>query len=221
MDRELASFERALKSIEDVFGRGAVPIQLPIGEEKNFRGLIDLVAMKAHIYKPAEAGDGKPAIEEIPADLAGAAQAAHEKLVEMVAEGDDKLMEEFFEKGTLPAEDLLPGLREAVQEKRIFPVLVSSALRNIGSASLLNFLVDVFPSSAARGKWTGYPQPGGKGDPVERKIADSEPLSIYVFKTLADPFAGRITYFKVMTGVLKNDATLANFNRQKIGRAHV
>ncbi len=216
MDRELASFERALKSIEAVFGRGAVPIQLPIGEEKNFRGLIDLVAMKAHLYKPD--GDGKPSMEEIPADLTDAAQAAHETLVEMVAEGDDKLMEEFFEKGTLPPEDLLPGLREAVQEKRIFPVLVSSALRNIGSASLLNFLVDVFPNPAARGKWTAYPQPGGKGDPVERKVADSDPLSLYVFKTLADPFAGRITYFKVMSGVLKNDATLTNFNRQTTER---
>jgi elongation factor G len=216
MDRELASFDRAMTSIEEVFGRGAIPVQLPIGEEKNFRGVIDLVAMKAHVYKPD--GDGRPSIEQIPGDLADAAQAAHEKLVEIVAEGDDKLMEEFFEKGTLPVEDLLPGLRAAVHQKRLFPVLVTSALRNIGSASLLNFLVDVFPHPAERGQWTAYPQPGAKGDPLHRKIADSEPLSLFVFKTLADPFAGRITYFKVMSGVLKNDATLTNFNRQTTER---
>ena len=114
MDRELSSFERSLESLTEVFGRSVVPLQLPVGEERNFRGVVDLVAMKAHIYKPD--GDGKPSIEEIPADLAGAAKEAHEKLVEMVAEGDDKLMEEFFAEGTLPLEDLLTGLRKAVEE---------------------------------------------------------------------------------------------------------
>ena len=210
MDRELASFERSLESLEEVFGRGAVPVQLPIGAEKDFRGVIDLLTMKAHVYKPD--GDGKPGIEDIPADLAEAAQKAHEKLIEMVAEADDKLMEEFFEKGTLPVEDLLSGLREAVTSKRLFPVLVASGLRNIGTASLFDFLAGVFPDPAQR-KATGYPQPGGQGEPLERKISDAEPLSLFVFKTLADPFAGRITYFKVMSGLLKNDATLTNFNR--------
>ncbi len=211
MDRELASFERALGSIEQVFGRGVVPVHLPIGQEKTFRGLIDLVTMKAHVHAPD--GDGKAKIEEIPADLADTATTAHEKLVEMVAEGDDKLMEEFFEKGTLPAEDLKKGLRDAVAKKRIVPVLVSSALRNIGSETLLNFVAEMFPSPAERGAVTGYTQPNRKGDPLTRRVSDSEPVSLFVFKTLADPFAGRITYFKVMSGVLKNDATLTNFNR--------
>ena len=94
-----------------MFGRGAVAVQLPIGEEKNFRGVVDLIYMKAHIYKPG--GDGKASMEEIPADMADAATEAHEKLVEMVAEGDDKLMEEFFAEGTLPPPDLLKGLRGA------------------------------------------------------------------------------------------------------------
>lgn len=216
MDRDLANFERALHSIEQVFGRGVMAAQLPIGEERGFRGVIDLVTMKAHIYKLD--GDGKPVIGEIPEELAAAAKEAHEKLVEIVAEGDDKLMEEFFEKGTLPVEDLLPGLRDGVQTKRIFPVLCSSALHNIGSASMLNFIVDVFPHPACR-KAIGFKQPVStshgavKGDPIERKIADNEPLSVYVFKTLADAFAGRITYFKVISGILKNDATLTNLNR--------
>jgi elongation factor G len=209
MDRELANFEHALESVQQVFGRGVVPIQLPIGAEKSFRGVVDLVAMKALLYTPD--GDGRAKIEEIPADLADAAKEAHEKLVEMVAEGDDKLMEEFFEKGTLPVEDLLLGLRLAVQARRIFPLMVSSALHNIGSDAILNSLVQIFPDPAARGKVSGSSEPAGKGQPVERAVRDSEPVSIFIFKTFSDPFAGRISYFKVMSGVLKNDATLANF----------
>ncbi len=211
MDRDLASFERALASLEQVFGRGVVPIQLPIGAERNFRGVIDLISMKALVYTPD--GDGRAKVEEIPADLADEAKAAHEKLVEMVAEGEDELMQEFFDKGTLPIEDLKKGLHEEVRDKKIFPVLLSSALRNIGSDAILNFLAEIFPSPSFRGKAVGHKSFDHKGETVERPISDSEPLSVFAFKTIADPFAGRITYFKVMSGVLKNDATLQNFNR--------
>jgi elongation factor G len=211
MDRELASFERALDSVQHVFGRGAVPVQLPIGHEKGFRGVVDLVSMKALTYTPD--GDGKAKIEDIPGVLAEEAKAAHETLVELVAEGDDALMQEFFDEGTLPVDDLKKGLREAVLAKRIFPILLSSALHNVGSDAILNFLAEIFPAPAVRGKITGHRTPDHKGDAIERKIVDSEPVSVFVFKTLADPFAGRITYFKVMSGVLKNDATLNNFNR--------
>ena len=211
MDRELASFERGLASIEQVFGRGVVPVQLPLGAEKSFRGVIDLVAMKALVYVPD--GDGQAKVEEIPAELAEQARTAHEKLVEMVAEGDDALMQEFFDEGTLPVPDLIKGLREAVLAQRIFPVLLSYALHNIGSDAILNFLVEIFPSPAFRGKVTGHATPDHKGEPLERKIADAEPVSLLVFKTVADPFAGRVTYFKVISGVLKNDAMLQNFNR--------
>ncbi len=216
MDRELASFERALSSLTEIFGRTVVPIQLPIGEEKNFRGAVDLVTMKAYVYTPD--GDGKAKVEEIPAEMAEAAKAAHEKLVEMVAEGDDALMQEFFDMGTLPVEDLRKGLHEAIRERKVVPVLVSSALRNIGSDAILNFIAELLPSPLERGKAAGFTQAQRKGDPAERKIADSEPVSIFVFKTLADPFAGRINYFKVMSGVLKNDATLTNFNRSTAER---
>ncbi|HKF51447.1 MAG TPA: elongation factor G [Candidatus Acidoferrales bacterium] len=216
MDRELASFDRALDSVQQVFGRGAVPVQLPIGAEKSFKGVVDLVAMKALLYTPD--GDGKAKVEEIPADLAEAAKAAHEALVEMVAEGDDELMQEFFDKGTLPVEDLKKGLHSAVVEKRIFPVLLSSALHNIGSDALLNFIVEEFPSPAARGVAAAYKEPQRKGEIVERKIDDKEPLSVFVFKTIADSFAGRISFFKVMSGVLKNDANVSNFNRSGVER---
>ena len=210
MDRELSSFERSMESLEQVFGRNVVALQLPIGSEKGFRGVIDLVAMKAHIYKPD--GDGKPSIEEIPAALADEAKEAHEKLVEMVAEGDDELMEEFFRESTIPIEDLIPGVRKAIVAEKIFPVLMVSALRNVGTASLLTFLADAFPHPDEHAQ-VGFKEPNGKGDRVERKYDDGQPLSLFVFKTLADPFAGRINYFKVKSGVLKNDATLMNFNR--------
>jgi elongation factor G len=211
MDRELASFDRAMVSIQGVFGRGAVPVQLPIGQEKSFRGVVDLITMKAHLYTPD--GDGKAKVEEIPADLKEAAEAAHEKLVELVAEGDDKLMEEFFAEGTLPVPDLRKGLREAIREKRIFPVVLSAALRNIGTDWILDFIAEMLPAPLQRGKWLAHSQPNRQGDALERKVADSEPVSLFVFKTMADVFAGRISMFKVMSGVLKNDSTLANFNR--------
>src|SRR5579885_1605392 len=121
MDRELSSFERSLESLVEVFGRTVVPLQMPIGSEKDFRGVIDLVAMKAHVYKPG--GDGKPSIQEIPADMQDAATQAHEKLVEMIAEGDDALMEEFFREGTIPINDLIPGVRKAIVAEKIVPVL--------------------------------------------------------------------------------------------------
>jgi elongation factor G len=216
MDRELANFERALQSVEQVFGRNVVPVHLPLGEEKSFRGVVDLLSMKALVYSPD--GDGRAKAEEIPQEMAAVAKAAHEKLVEMVAEGDDKLMEEFFEEGTLPLEDLKLGLRLAFQTRRIFPVLLSSALHNVSSDAILDLFVDIFPNPAARSTASGFTEPGGGGKPVERHIADAEPVSAFVFKTLSDTFAGRISYFKVMSGVVKNDATLNNFTRGSVER---
>jgi elongation factor G len=130
----------------------------------------------------------------------------------MIAEGDDEMMEEFFREGTIPIQDLIPAVRKAIVAEKIIPVLMVSSSRNVGSASLLTFLADCFPHPDEHAQ-VGFREPNGKGDRVDRKYDDSEPLSIFVFKTLADPFAGRINYFKVKTGVLKNDATLQNFNR--------
>ncbi len=211
MDRELANFDHALETITQIFGRNVIPLQLPIGSEKSFRGVIDLITMKAHVYTPD--GNGKPKIEEIPADLAEAAKAAHEALIEMVAEGEDELMAEFFEKGTLPIEDLVKGIREEFEAKRIFPVVLASGLHNIGSATLLDLLAEVFPDPAARKLNIGHNEAAGKGAEIQRKVNDAEPVSIFVYKTIADAFSGRVNYFKVMSGVLKNDATLQNFRR--------
>ncbi|MEJ2008704.1 MAG: GTP-binding protein, partial [Acidobacteriota bacterium] len=153
MDRDRASFKRTLEALNNAFGRSVVPVQLPIGEEKNFRGVVDLVRMRAALYEGN--GSGKAKDSEIPAEMQEAATKAHEALVEMVAEGNDQLLEEFFDKGTIPVEDLVPGLRQAIAEKRLTPVLVSAALPNIGSESLLNFMADYMPSAVAKGKAGG------------------------------------------------------------------
>jgi elongation factor G len=204
LDRERSSFERTLENIHSVFGRSAIPIQLPIGSERDFKGVVDLIRMKAYVYTTD--GDGKARETEIPADIADAAKAAHEALVEMIAEGKDELMEEFFAQGTLPVDHIISGLRDEMAEMRVFPVLCASALHNIGTDQLLDFMVDYLPSAVARGTVTGIVNEEEK----PRKIADSEPVSAFVFKTVADPFAGRVTYFKVMSGCVRNDANLVN-----------
>jgi elongation factor G len=219
IDRERADYNRVLESVIGAFGRTVVPVQLLIGSEKNLSGVVDLVRLKAYSYDMA--GNGKGKESDIPAELKDAAQAAHDKLVEMVAEGNDALMEKFFDQGTLPDEDLHKGLRDAIREGRIVPMLFASGLGNIGSDRLLDFIVDYLPSAADRGVVKAMAAEGN-GQPSERKVSDSEPVSAFVFKTVSDPFAGRITYFKVYSGVLKNDATLQNYNKSSAEKfAHV
>jgi elongation factor G len=212
LDRDRASFERTLGHVQEVFGRAAVPIQLPVGAEKDFRGVVDLVTMKAYRYTPD--GNGKGQEEEIPAELAEEARSAHEALVEMVAEGNDALLEEFFETGTLAVEHLQQGLREGVRARRIFPVLCASGLHNIGSDRILDFIVENFPNPAEHGAWRGTLN----GQETERAVTDQSPVSLYVFKTAADPFAGRVTYFKVISGVVKNDVNLVNVRTSVVER---
>jgi elongation factor G len=216
LDRERAAFDRALASVQEMFGRAAVPIQIPIGSEREFKGIIDLVRMKAYTYTPD--GDGKGKEGDIPAAMADDAQKAHEALIEMVAEGNDALMEEFFEKGTLPTEHIVDGLKQGVRELRIFPVLCASASHNIGTDLILNLVVDYLPSPMDRGSVAA----SINGTEGEQKITPTGPASAFVFKTTADPFSGRITFFKVVTGVVKNDANLQNVTKNVAERlAHI
>jgi len=210
MDRERADANRVLESLTKSFGRQVMPLQLPVGSEKNLSGIIDLVRMKERNYDMGGNGKGKEG--EIPANLKDTAQEWHEKLVELVAEGNDALMEEFFDKGTIPEEHLVPALHEAIREDRIFPVLFASGLGNIGADELMDFIVDYLPAPSERGATRGQVTTGN-GEPPSRKMDDSEPLSLFVFKTFNDPFAGRVSYYKVMSGVLKNDASVQNFTR--------
>src|SRR5512132_1784526 len=141
MDRERASFERTMESLRKKFGRGVVSLQIPVGEEKGFRGTLDLVRMEAHLHE-----NGKRVDSPIPEALAGRAREEHETLVEMVAEGDDALMEKFFAQGTLDPADLVPGLRQEIASRKIFPVLCASSSLGIGVVRILDACVALLPS---------------------------------------------------------------------------
>lgn len=202
LDRERSSFERTLESIQEMFGRHCVPVHLPIGAEKDFTGIVDVISMKAFSYTPD--GNGAGTEIPIPADLAERARQLHEQLIEAIAEGEDQLMEEFFSEGTLPPEHIISGLHDAVKADKLFPVLCGSALHNIGTDLVMDFMLQFCPNP------TEHPALKAMvGDHEEAKaITDKDHVTAYVFKTVADPFAGRLTFFKVCTGVLKNDASL-------------
>ena len=208
LDRERAEFTRIVSNIQETLSKKAVPVQIPIGSEKNFKGVVDLVANKAYTYEPD--GNGKGREEEIPADLAPRVESAAEALMEVVAECDDDLLNEYLENFTLPPEKVLAGLRKGVAEGRIYPILCASALHNIGSDAALDFLQAYVPPPTARGETAA--REGAEGD-ASRKISDSGPLSLFVYKTAADAFAGRVTYFKVVSGVLNNDDHVYNYDR--------
>ena len=209
MDRDRADANRVLESLTNAFGRAVTPLQLPIGSEKSLSGIVDLVRMKAYTYEMGGNGKGKEG--PIPANMTDVAKEAHERLVELVAEGKDELMEEFFETGTIPEEHLVPALHEAIREDKLFPVLFTSGLGNIGVDELMDFIVDYTPAASEHHAITGWTAEGS--EPTVRNGTDNEPASVYVFKTMSDAFAGRISYFKVFSGVLKNDASLQNYNR--------
>src|SRR5436309_15544985 len=157
-------------------------------------------------------GGGKGKEDPIPAEMAEPAKAAHEALVELVAEGKDELMEEFFEKGTIGEEHLIPAIHEAIRDDRLFPLLFASGLGNIGTDRLLDFLEVYAPTAAAHREVKSAPT-ANNGNPRVRHAVDTDPSSLFTFKTANDPFAGRITYFKVFSGVVKNDATVQNYTR--------
>jgi elongation factor G len=208
MDRDNASFERALEGVQGSFGRSAVPIAIPVGEGKAFKGVVDLVAEKAHLY--ADDASGKFQTGEIPAAQQDTAKAWREKLVEMVAESNEELMEEFFEKGTLSQEQLAQGLRTAVNAGRVFPVLPASSLLNVGVHPILDALVDLLPSPADRGEVEGLDAANAAA--TRKPAADAAP-SAFVWKTLVDPHAGRISLLRVYSGTLKSDSAIHNATR--------
>ena len=208
MDRDTASFERSLESIQQTLGRMCVPIQVPLGEEKAFKGVADLIQMKAYVYQTD--GSGKFTETDIPAVLAARANEYRERLVEAVAESDEKLMEKFFDSGSLTNEDLVAGLRKQIIGGKIYPVLYTSATGNIGVQALLNAIVNFLPDATARGSVTGKDT---QRKEIQRKIADNESLSAFVFKTFSDPFTGRISLFRVYSGTLTTELQPFNANR--------
>ncbi len=204
LDRENSNFERTVDSIHEFFGRHAIPVQIPIGSEANFRGIVDLIKKKAYEFEKDESGKMKEI--EIPEDLKEEAQKKMEELTEMVAENDEQLMEKYFESGELSTEELISGLKKSIIEKQIIPIYVVSALINIGVQPLLEGMVNFFPSPLFREKI--------KSEEGDVKSTLDGPFSALVFKTLSDPYTGRVSLFRVFSGKVNPDATVTNSNKE-------
>jgi len=205
MDRERASFDRVVEAMQKKFGRGVVALQIPFGEEKSFKGTVDLVRMEAHYHEGGKRTDGP-----IPDDLAERSKSEHEKLVEQVAEGEDDLMEKFFAQGTLDAQDILPGLKREIVERKVFPVFCASSNAGIGVLRILDACVALLPSPESR-RVEGV---GKDGKPVVVFCNEKDHAVAQVFKTVSDPFAGRISYLRVYAGHFQSDGTYWNSSKQ-------
>ena len=203
MHKERASVAAVVDQVKEAFGVTAVPVQYPLGEDKSFAGVVDLIRQKAYAYEMDGAGKGTAG--NVPADAADAVEEARTQLIEAVAETDEDLMNEYFDKGSLSEDKIAAGLKKAVAQSEVIPVLCGSALHNIAIDRLLDFLKDAAPSPIDRGEIAA--------EDGALKIDDGGPLALFVWKTAADAFAGRVTYFKVVSGVLQNDAAVYNHTR--------
>ena len=212
IDRERASLERSLASMREACNRTVIPIQLPIGEEKGFKGVVDLVTRKAYTFQTDESG--KFTEGPVPSDMAAAVDTAREALIEMVAENDEQLMEKFFDAGTLTDDELIAGLRAATFAAKVFPLVCTSSTLNVGIQPLLDAVIAYLPSPADR-PFKGI---GKDGQEALRPADDKQPAAAFVWKTVADPFAGRITMFRVVSGALKADSNIYNKTRDTAER---
>ncbi len=213
MERENANFQKALDTVQQASEIRLVPVQLPWGEKASFKGVIDLLSMKAY------SGDGKSPVE-IPGDLKAAADAARVTLVEAAAEGEDALLEKYLENGELSQEEVTRGLCSIVRAGNFVPVFVASGTMEIGLASLLNAIVSIMPSPADISPVVAQ----GKNGDETLKASDSGPLAAYVWKTTADPFVGKQTYFRIYSGMMSSDSRVWNQNKsveERLGTLHI
>ncbi len=204
LDRERAGFDRVLDDIRKTFGGNVVALNIPIGEEHDFRGVIDLLNGKAYELEK----EGKSKEVPVPDSLKDALASGRDRVIEAVAEADDSLLEKYLDDVELSAEEISVALRKGVLERSIFPVLCGSASKGTGIPELLDFISDVLPLPGQLPDIVGK-VPGG-GEEVALPRSPDAPLSALVFKTLADPYVGKLTYFKVFSGVLKSDSTAFN-----------
>jgi elongation factor G len=213
MDRERADFEKAVEEIADILRVSAVPVQLPIGREAGFKGVVDLFRMKAIVYR----GDtGEFDVTDIPADIAGEAKKAREKLVEASAESDDALIEKYLEGAELSEEEIRKGFTAGMLAKKFLPVLCGSALRNIAIQPLLDMINYALPDPSYRREVMGI-HPKTKAAET-RAISEKAPFSAQVFKTLADPYAGKLSIFKIFSGTLTPDMAPLNASKEATER---
>jgi elongation factor G len=219
LDKERADFFRAVGDMEKVFCKNAVVLQLPIGLEDKFSGVVDLIKMKALVF--AQDGSGKMEEKAIPADLQEQTANYRKKMVEQIAETDDALLEKYLDKGDLTQEDIIAGLKHGTIGGGLLPVLCGSPVRNMGIQPLLDMVLTCLPSPAEHARSVQIKGKDPKtGNEATRKPAPEEPLSAIVFKTIIDPFAGKLSLVRVLSGTLKADSTVYNASRQareKIG----
>jgi elongation factor G len=209
IDRERADFFRALESLKNAFGDHVVATEIPIGSEHEVRGVIDLVDMKAFVAQGE--GRGAPEPQEIPEELQAQAQEYREKLMDEVAENSDELMERYLEGEEIAHDEIVTVLKQSVTDGRVFPVACGVATKNLGTTRLLEALVEDLPSPAMRGPLTAL---GEDGEEIEVPPDEDGELIAYVFKTHADPYAGRLNYFRVCSGVLRADSQVTNVTRR-------
>lgn len=202
MERDNANFQKVLTSLQEFSAIRIIPIQIPWGEKQGFQGVIDLVSMKA--YK----GNSKTPVD-IPADYLDAAQTARLALVEAAAEGEDALLEKYLETGELSDDEVRRGLRDVVRSCSYVPVLVASGASASGVSPLLDAIIDLFPSPAEIGPATAT----GKSGEEQLETKDNGPLAAYVWKTTADPFVGKLTFFRVYSGTVTSDSRVWNQNK--------
>jgi elongation factor G len=213
MERENANFAKAVESVQNFSDIRLVPVQIPWGEKAGFKGVIDLLSMKAY------PGDGKNPVE-IPTDMVSQAEDARVALVEAAAEGEDALLEKYLESGELTAEETIRGLRNIVRACNFVPVFVSAGAVETGITPLLNAIISFFPSPAEIPTVVAQ----GKNGPEELKASDTGPLAAYVWKTTADPFVGKQTYFRIYSGSLSSDSRVWNQNKsveERLGTLHI
>ena len=219
LDKERADFGATLNSLRETFGVSCVPLTLPIGSEKNFRGVVDLIRKKAYEFD----ANGKAKEVPLPSEERGLIDETHEKLVEAVAESDDALMEHFFEGGTLSDEEFIGGVKKAIRNRTLTPVFAVSSSNLVGVMTLLDAISDYAPGPADLGSVKARAFAGVEAPEVERPVSDSEPPAGYVFRTIVENF-GKITIIKIWSGVFKSDSTLFNISRssqERLGPLHV
>src|SRR5918998_2300019 len=219
LDKERANFGAALDSARSTFSRAIVPFTLPIGQEANFRGVVDIVHMKAYEFK-----DGKAREIDIPAEGRDLVDKERKRLIEVIAESDDALMEKYFETDTLPEEDIVAGIPRAIAASRLCPVFAASSSTLVGLSNVLDGIIDYAPAPNTHEAEHGHTAAEADGgQPATRKYDAAEPFSAYVFRTVADPFAGRINVLKVISGHVKADANAQNTTRgtaERLGALH-
>ena len=219
LDKEHSDFGHAIETATQSFARSIVPFTLPIGTEANFKGVVDVVHQKAYEFD----ADGKANEIPMPEQGRDIFERTRERLIEIVAESDDALMEKYFAEGTLPEEDVYPNLAKAIAASKLCPVYAVSAATAVGLQILLDHIVEFAPNPAVHEAEYGFVNNEMSGDRVSRKYSNTEPFSAYVFRTIADPFAGRINVFKVVSGKVASDATVQNSTRdsaERLGALH-